>query len=240
MSFAKDTLVRLYNGNEKMIQYINPGDELMYGYSNMLSVKDVIPSRGTLYEIIGEDGSTQIVSESHKLCLYDEELDKIVYHTVLQYYLMSEETRDKLYSFKTGFDYPYFKTEYSPFEYGKSLEKNRSDDLPIYMYNSPDVQWEFLAGVIDAGASTDDGVYVDHHVKEIEFVSRCLGLDVYVKNHRLFFTNKQISDLWNDTILDPFNQKIGIRLVGEGDYYTIKCQSPSMFLLPDFTVSLTG
>lgn len=234
MSFAKGTLVRLYNGSEKLVECLKVGEHLMGADNIPQSVSSLRHYRGEVYELKQEDGTTYYVGDEHGLVFCRNE--KIETMTVGQFYVLPQALKDELYVLKIPFTYRRKQVECEPYEYGTMLGKNRCDDLDMYIYNSPDVQWELLAGVIDMGATVDSGVYIDHHVKEMEFVARCLGLNVSVKNHRLFISNKQIADLWNDTIDDDVLQNITVTRCGDGDIYSIGLNPSSRFLLPDFTV----
>lgn len=75
--FAPDTMIRLFNGQTKPVQYIQSGDLLMGDDNEYRRVYDVTSGYETMYDIIQECGETYTVNESHILSVCLEKYHKI-------------------------------------------------------------------------------------------------------------------------------------------------------------------
>ncbi len=67
--FAPNTMIRMFNGKTKPVQYIQPGDLLMGDDNNYRRVENITNGNEIMYDIIQEKGIMYTVNESHILSL---------------------------------------------------------------------------------------------------------------------------------------------------------------------------
>lgn len=67
--FKKNTPILMYDGNIKMVQDVNVGDNLMGDDSTPRKVLSLGSGRDTMYKIKNDDGETYTVNSEHILCL---------------------------------------------------------------------------------------------------------------------------------------------------------------------------
>src|SRR5690606_16746120 len=63
--FAPDTMIKLFNGQSKPVQYVQSGDLLLGDDNNYRRVIDVTQGYETMYDIIQESGVNYTVNEPH-------------------------------------------------------------------------------------------------------------------------------------------------------------------------------
>jgi len=152
--FGKDTPIRMYNGDVKMVQDILPGDLLMGDDSIERNVLSTVCGQDDLYKIIPNKGDPWVCNSNHILvCKISDESQfysykykkgQIIELTVLDYLKLSKYQKRGLVLYSVGVDYPEKQHIIDPYLYGLWLGDGASAEPAItnvdkevinYIYN---------------------------------------------------------------------------------------------------------
>jgi len=95
--FAKDTPIRMWDGNVKMSQDITLGDILVGDDGNQRMVEHLVSGEDELYEIKQSNGMTYCVNSKHTLVL--KESENTIEISVDDYLTLTEESRETKFGF---------------------------------------------------------------------------------------------------------------------------------------------
>ena len=270
---GKDTPILMYNGSIKLVQDIIVGDILMGDDSTPRNVLSLARGKEPMYtirekkhsyiakeECIGEE---YIVNESHILSLYLPQ-NKTIYDISLKDFIGLPKTiQNKLVGYRVPIVFKEMSVEEDPYYIGFSLLY----DFPQqYKCNSPKIQLELFAGIIDAIGE----FYLPNLIKikkerkntnkiaDIIFLSRSLGFKLYQTKSNIFIQlqsgkytipfrkleniekqrKQQNKIVENNIIKKIFEYDFIIeRKEDIDDYYGFEIDGNRRFVLGDFTVT---
>lgn len=95
--FAKDTLVRMYDGSVKEIQDIKEGELVMGDDFTPRTVDGVTSGKETMFDVVTKNGDRFTCNESHILYLKEIAIPEKIKITVKEYNELPQEKKDRLY-----------------------------------------------------------------------------------------------------------------------------------------------
>ena len=284
----RDTPLIMENGKFKMVQDIKIGDKLMGDDSTPRTVLSLCQGEDKMYKIRQKSGMEYIVNSDHILSLKKYKKGEIVDIKVKDYLILSNEQKAALKGYKVPIVFPLKDVPLDPYIIGLWLGDESSIDylahkLPefkqilntlslidnkhipdVYKYNSRENQLKLLAGILDTDGYYNSNYDIIHKnyvlVKDIEYVSRCLGFTANVvecnkksqTGAEEIYYRQSISGVGLEDIpcLIPRKQAffqtrkknnlhsdIEIEPFGEDIYYGFQLDGNQRFLLADFTVT---
>ena len=260
---GKDTVVMMYDGSFKKVQYIQEGDCLMGDDSTSRLVKSIARGREKMYKVHGDQGF-YIVNKSHILslkCVKETsrfKMGQIVDISVEDYLkLPSLEYQGDfapLCGYRVPVVFPYKKVGDEPYLVGHLTPVKYPEE---YIYNAPKVQIELLAGALDAFGMNHDTYYdlwLEEEIKkdQLIYLTRSLGLNCVLRYYENYKS-------WCLQIFGNLLAKVPVRMIGpvtplksrfdplcydirleeleEDDYYGFEIDGNRRFVLGDFTVT---
>ena len=260
---GKDTVVMMYDGSFKKVQYIQEGDCLMGDDSTSRLVKSIARGREKMYKVHGDQGF-YIVNKSHILslkCVKETsrfKMGQIVDISVEDYLKLPalEYQGDfaPLCGYRVPVVFPYKNVGDEPYLVGHLTPVRYPEE---YIYNAPKVQIELLAGALDAFGMNHDTYYdlwLEEEIKkdQLIYLTRSLGLNCvprYYENYKSWclqiFGNllakvpvRMIGPVRPLQIrFDPLCYDIRLEELEEDDYYGFEIDGNRRFVLGDFTVT---
>ena len=260
---GKDTVVMMYDGSFKKVQYIQEGDCLMGDDSTSRLVKSIARGREKMYKVHGDQGF-YIVNKSHILslkCVKETsrfKMGQIVDISVEDYLKLPalEYQGDfaPLCGYRVPVVFPYKKVGDEPYLVGHLTPVKYPEE---YIYNAPKVQIELLAGALDAFGMNHDTYYdlwLEEEIKkdQLIYLTRSLGLNCVLRYYENYKS-------WCLQIFGNLLAKVPVRMIGpvtplksrfdplcydirleeleEDDYYGFEIDGNRRFVLGDFTVT---
>jgi hypothetical protein len=243
------------------------------------NVLSICRGREPMYKVHQDNGDNYVVNQSHILSLKDNESgDKfdISLTDFLEIRKKEQHSSTKLMGYKVPIQFTTKDVGIDPYILGKWLCKSKTDVLAKidieqsgkilhhYKCNSPDVQLNILAGVID-----ECGVYLNNFYEivfgeatsqqelknDIVFIARSLGFTVQeIGLCTIHITGNQLIDIpvriARKKANGPYTHNpslsvmrkmmttpVRIEAIGEGDYYGFEIDGNRRFILGDFTVT---
>jgi superfamily II DNA or RNA helicase len=256
-----DTPILMYDGSSKVVQDVIVGDLLMGDDSTPRKVLSLARGKEMMYKIREKgifSGEEYIVNESHILSLMQKRGPKtqIIDISVADYLRLPEHVQELLYGYRVPIEFQSREIpEGDPYDIGYSCWF-----IPVqYKCNSPKIQLEVLAGIIDAFGEFSQPGFIEIHcpntfiIEDILFISRSLGFATYKKpiDPTKVFINigsdsKKIPFRKNDHILKQMQQKtpaftleydFEMEAIGIDDYYGFEIDGNRRFVLGDYTVT---
>jgi superfamily II DNA or RNA helicase len=274
-----NTPVLMFDGTVKMVQDIVVGDIIMGDDSTPRNVLSICRGREPLYKIHQDNGDNYVVNQSHILSLKNIDTEVNYDISVTDFLKLCKEDSNssaRLMGYKVPVRFTTKDIGIDPYILGKWLCKSSTDILvklddeqsrrilPHYKCNSPDVQLNILAGVID-----ECGVYVNDFYavvfgetipeqelkKDVVYIARSVGFivqeigmcTIHIIGNRLIdipvrvpwkkanSPNPQNQELW--LMCKMMTTSVRIEAVGEGNYYGFEIDGNRRFVLGDFTVT---
>lgn len=191
----KNTKILMYNGEIKLVQDINIGEQLMGDDSKPRNVVSLARGKEMMYDVVQEKGIKYTVNESHILslkCVKDykhfkkDEIYDLSLLTYIRLYNESKEIEESLQGYSVAVEFEYKKQEIEPYEYGYSYISKLSEIKKDYKINTKENRRKFLAGIIDRiGIKIINGYVIKLEnentrvLNDIIFIAKSLGLATY-------------------------------------------------------------
>ena len=223
---GKDTPIMMLDGSFKMVQDIEPGEQLMGDDSTPRTVLSTCAGQEMLYKVIPKKGDPYIVNESHILSLkcnnscnlrgqYYEKGD-VVDIPLTEYLKMNDSN---LVGYRVPVSFQHINISVDDYSYDKCIP----DEVK---YNSKEVGEKVLKKLLinDEFSSKEERL-----VDDVIFVARSCGYEAYKESNGIIFSTKiSKSDL---TIA------INVEKLEVGDYYGFTLDGNGRYLLGDFQVT---
>ena len=255
---GKDTPILMYDGSIKLVQDVVVGDLLMGDDSTPRKVLTLARGTETMYKIRENNlfyGEEYIVNASHILSLRDTH--KIVDLSVMDYLALPKHLRKVLLGYRVPIVFREIPLEENADPYTVGLSGQSID--PIFKCNSPKIQLDVLAGIIDKYGqfSLPDFIEIQlpnlSTIKDIIFISRSLGFVIYQTHEN---SNKIFINIGKNTRKIPFRKPENIKKQSQlrnksisleyefiveklecAEYYGFEIDGNRRFVLGDYTVT---